>query len=431
MNLKQLRAKFAALGKELAPLYEKGKAGTLTDDESGEYDRILSEMNEIGPQILEMEQRQADAEANLDIMNGKTGAAGRELIEAPASAVAVAAGMFSERKSIGRQFIESEQFKRSAARDYNMKGDKFVVTDQSIMYEKALAYSGTPSASMILDQVLPEIYRGTEKVSAVRQVLGSMNTTSNAVTVLRENVFTNSAAEVAEATTVSGGMKPESGITFTEESFAVRTVAHWVPITRDLLEDLPMMEGYIDGRLRDGLERRVDAQLINGDGNAPNISGLLDQSGLTVADNAYFAANPVRDAGEDNEQPNRIRRAKRLVQTAGRARPTFILANPTDVETWDTLTTTDGQYLFGGPLLSGSVGRMWGLPVYEDENIAANTVIVGDGSAAAVIDRKQAAVYTTDSHSDYFTRNILVLLAECRLTLAVFRPAAFCVVTMS
>lgn len=434
MNLKEMRARLAALAKQLEPLYEAGKAGTLTDEQSSEYDRVLAELNDLAPKYQEALGRQQDAESMLAIANGKTGAAGRELIEpgspGAAASVQMIAG-FEPAKSIGQMFVESEQFKRAAANGFQMKGDKFKLTDQSIMFEKALAYSGTPSASMLLPQVLPTIYRGTELVSAVRQVLGSLRTTQEAVTILRENVFTNSAAEVAEATAVNEGAKPESGITFTEETFPVRTVAHWVPITRQLLEDLPMMEGYIDGRLRDGLERRIDSQLINGNGTAPNISGLLDQSGLTVADNSYFGTNPVRDAGTDNEQPNRIRRAKRLVQTSGRARPTFILANPADVETWDTLTTTTGEYLFGGPLLAGSVGRMWGLPVYEDENIAQNTTIVGDGSMAAVVDRLDAAVYTTDSHSDFFVRNIFVLLAEARLTLAVFRPAAFCVTTLA
>ena len=36
-----------------------------------------------------------------------------------------------------------------------------------------------------------------------------------------------------------------------------------------------------------------------------------------------------------------------------------------------------------------------------------------------------ATIYTTDSHADYFIRNIFVILAEERVALPVFRPAAF------
>jgi HK97 family phage major capsid protein len=427
MELKEMEAAITQIGLDLKPYVEKEKAGTLTADEDSAYDTLLAKLNDLGPQYEKALGRQTEAAGAIAIAEGRVDPVVRTL-----SADDLAAHQFGAgRKSIGQQFIESDEFKSVLANgDTNMRGSKVKFEGTDFLHQKALVYSGTPSASMLLPQVLPTIYRGEELVSPVRQVLQSMRTNAEAVTVLRENVFTNAATEVAEAVSTSTGTKPESSLTFTEETFTVRNIAHWIPVTRQMLQDLPMMESYIDGRLRDGLERRISDALINGNGTPPNISGLLDQSGLTVADNTYFGANPVRDAGSDNEQPNRIRRAKRLVHTAGLARATFILANPADVETWDTLTTTDGQYLFGGPLLAGSVGRMWGLPIYEDDYVAAGTAIVGDGSMAAVVDRNDAAVYTSDSHDDFFVKNIFVLLAEVRLTLAVFRPAAFVVVTL-
>lgn len=429
LSLKEAQAAIAQISLDLKPYVEAEKAGTLTEDQEAPYDALLAKLNEIGPEYHKAMERQQAAAGAAAIAAGETDVVVRG-VSADGAIGGNAAGAF---KSIGQRFVESEAWKHAVeSRDTNMKarGDAVKFTDEPFLHEKALIYSGTASASALQPQVLPTIYRGDERISAVRLALASMRTSGDAVTVLRENVFTNAAAEVAEATAVNEGAKPESAITFTEETFNVRTVAHWVPITRQMLQDIPWMESYVDGRLRDGLERRVSDELINGNGTAPNISGILDQSGLTVADNTYFASNPVRDAGTDNEQPNRIRRAKRLVQTTALARATFILANPADVETWDTLTTTDGEYLFGGPLLAGSVGRMWGLPIYEDEYIAQGTSIVGDGSMAAVVDRMDAQVYTADQHSDFFVRNIFVLLAEVRLTLAVFRPAAFVVVTL-
>jgi HK97 family phage major capsid protein len=166
-------------------------------------------------------------------------------------------------------------------------------------------------------------------------------------------------------------------------------------------------------------------QVLLGNGTAPNLSGLLDHSDITVADDAYFTANPVHDAGFDNENLNRIRRAKSLVRTAGRARASFIIANPTDVEAWETATGTDGNYLVGPSRVLGSVGTLWGLPLYEDSNLAVGEALVGDGSKAVVIDRHDAQIYTTRSHEDFFVRNIIVLLAEMRAAFAVTRPAAF------
>jgi HK97 family phage major capsid protein len=74
---------------------------------------------------------------------------------------------------------------------------------------------------------------------------------------------------------------------------------------------------------------------------------------------------------------------------------------------------------------------VWGLPIVASDNITAGTALVGDGTMAAVVDREDATIYTTDSHSDFFVRNLFVLLAEERVALAVFRPAAFAKVALA
>lgn len=57
----------------------------------------------------------------------------------------------------------------------------------------------------------------------VRDLLAQGRITSNALEYVRENVFTNAAAPVAEGT-----LKPESNITFTKETANVKTIAHWI-----------------------------------------------------------------------------------------------------------------------------------------------------------------------------------------------------------
>jgi HK97 family phage major capsid protein len=263
-------------------------------------------------------------------------------------------------------------------------------------------------------------------------VLLNLTTTSDNLTVLQEASFTNGAVEVAEATLVSEGAKPESALTFTEVTYPVRTIAHWIPVTRQNLEDLSWIRGYIDGRLLTGLARREDNQILNGNGTPPNLTGILNTSGTLALDAAYFSANPVNDAGTDNENVNRIRRAITRIKLAsvGGAMPSFVVANPADVEDWETITDANRQYLLGGPFGPG-VTRMWGLPLVQSENIADNTALVGDGTMAAVVDRRDAQIYTTDSHSDYFIRNLFVILAEERIAVVVFRPSAFAEVTLA
>ena len=425
--LRRMGAEIASLANDIKPLAEKSRTETLTEDEATRFDELAGQLDKASQDFKTAEQREASAEAAMELH--------KQFTKPAAEQRQVATGEQPDTRSVGERFIESEALadfrKNPHGTSQKMSVDQYLAPHPDDV--KALIYSATPSANTLLPNIFPGIRRGAERVSGVRQVLGSGRTNSDTVIVLQEDVFTNAAAEVDESIALddASAVKPESAITFTETPFAVRIVAHWIPITRQTLEDLPMLESYVEGRLRDGLERRVSDQLINGDGTAPNISGLLDQTGLTVADAAYFAGAPVNDAGTDNENLNRIRRAKRLVRTTGLAMPTFILANPADTEDWDTLSTTTGEYLAGSPVPGTSVTRMWGLPVVEDEYMTAGTAIVGDGNEAAVIDRNDAAIYMADQHSDFFIRNIFVMLAEVRLTLAVFRPAAFVVVTLA
>ena len=78
----------------------------------------------------------------------------------------------------------------------------------------------------------------------------------------------------------------------------------------------------------------------------------------------------------------------------------------------------------GGPEANG-IPSLWGLPVVQSTAIAATKPLVGDGRFATVFDKTDGQIYVADQHADLFVKNILVILAESRLALAVTLPAAF------
>jgi HK97 family phage major capsid protein len=301
----------------------------------------------------------------------------------------------------------------------------------SIREERALIYGGALAADMVRPQLLPGIQRNNEPIGtrAVRDVLLQGNTTSDAILFVKENVFTNAAATVAEAVSTVTGAKPESSLTFTQASTPVETIAHWVPITRQALDDVPQLQSYVSGRLLDGLVREENDQLLNGDGTSPNISGILDQSGIQNLDQTYFTGAAVQNPGAGGpENYNRILRAKTLIMTTGDSSASFIIMNPTDWEVLLTLADTTDNYFGMGPFDSATTPRIWNLEVVLTEDKAAGSYVVGDGTAAQVWDRMAATLLIADQHSDFFVRNMFVLLAEERLGLAVYRAAAFALV---
>ncbi len=176
----------------------------------------------------------------------------------------------------------------------------------------------------------------------------------------------------------------------------------------------------IDQFLRYGLEEELEDQIIGGGGTGENFLGLANTSGVQTQ------AAPT--GGQDVLDITRI--ARRKVQIGGRAAPTAFVFNPIDWEAVDLLRNDNGDFYGAGPF-SISTPRLWGLPVIESEAVPAGTAYVGAWNYAVLYDREQATVQATDTHADFFIRNLVAILAEFRAAFAVLRPSAFVKITLS
>lgn len=440
-NLKDLRGKLNALATEMSDLHKKGDERTA--EEESRFDAVIAEFNDLGPKV-EAEEARSAAVAQAEAMQKRQGSAARSL----AGQTAITEGGREEidTRSMGRRFAESQQVK-----DYRERGaqagqsdpfgvNSFYHREGGIVHRdgmspqevRALITSAGLPASLVAPQIVNGFFRGDDLQGSIRDVLINGQTTSDAITFFRETAFTNAAAPVAEATATSGtsGLKPESSLTFDQKTEPVKTIATWIPITRQTLWDAAQLETYVDQRLMDFLRLEESDQILNGDGTGDNFTGILATTGRQVLDATYFTANPVNGVGNDNENFNRIRRAKTLVRTVGRATANFAVVNPADSEVFDVATTTNGNYYGAGPYANSGVPALWGMRVVEDENIPAGTALVGDGRMAAVWDRMQSTIIT-GYINDQLVRNMITLLAEERLALTVFRPQAFAVVSLA
>ena len=249
-------------------------------------------------------------------------------------------------------------------------------------------------------------------------LLPSINVTTGSVEIVQDKSpladLANAATEVAE-----GGAKPQAGPTLAVVTEPIQTVAAWANITRQAAADAPQVQGYLDGRLRYSVKRRADGQVINGDGTSPNISGLLDRTGI----NAYDATAAGAEATYLS-----IRKAITLMEQDETV-PEIIVLNPADAEKFD-LSNDTATGLHAIPNVAGpGATTAWGLTQVRSTAIASGTALLIDPMAVAVLDRQQVTAYMTDSHASNFVSNILTLLLEARLGLAVFEPAGVCSVT--
>jgi HK97 family phage major capsid protein len=117
------------------------------------------------------------------------------------------------------------------------------------------------------------------------------------------------------------------------------------------------------------------------------------------------------------------RRARTKVRVVGRAQATAYLLHPNDWEDIDLLQDNEARYFFGGPSVLGNP-RLWGLPVVESEGVTEGFGYVGDFRTCVLWDREQASIQVSNSHSDFFIRNMVAILAELRAAFGCLRPVA-------
>lgn len=252
---------------------------------------------------------------------------------------------------------------------------------------------------------VPEIIRPEDRQLTIRDLLSQSRTNSNAIEYVRETGYTNAAAPVAETT-----QKPESTLEFNLATVPVRTIAHWVHASKQILDDAPMLQSYIDNRLRFGLAIVEENQILAGDGTGQNMLGLIPE--------AIPYNRPTTGTKIDV-----IRRSITQVRLS-EYRADAVVMHPADWEEIELTKTTEGAYVWGSP--SGLlVPRIWGLRVVDTTAIAEDHFLTGAFKLAATyFDREDAAVQISDQDRDNFITNMITIRAEERGAVVVWRPEA-------
>lgn len=331
----------------------------------------------------------------------------------PAKTIVHPGGETKGRKSFGELVTEHPTFKlwaKGGARD-----SRIHLPDLSF---KALFETGAGWA--------PESTRTgfvAEKITRPIQLLDILpmgRTGQAAVVYMEETTRTPGAAGTAE-----GAQKPQSAYALTERSVTVREIADSIPVTEIQLEDVPMVESYLNGRLVFGIRQVLDEHAVDNGGDTDSIIGLLN-AGTGPGTAGGIQSTPLGASSLIEG----IMAGMTDVRVNGRAAPSHVLINSTD---WQTIRLTregagSGTYLWGPPSEAGPA-RIWGLPIVLVDTLTSGTALVGSFESPWItLFERRGVVVEQGWVNDQFRENRRTLRASGRWALAIYRPHAFTLV---
>lgn len=308
-----------------------------------------------------------------------------------------------QEKSIGEQFVESEEWKSFAK-----KGGSVKHTSDPVRVKAITSISGSAGAGIWSDR-LPGVIEEPLRPLSIRDLLDVGRTTSNLIEYIREDLFTNSADVVSEGT-----QKPESNIKYTRADSPIKTLAHWIRATRQVLADFPMLQSLINGRLRWGLKIKEENEILLGDGTGEHLLGLIPQ-----ATDYLTSLNRAGDTMIDI-----IRHALLQVELAFYP-PSGTVMSPTDWHNLELTKDNENRYLMASPS-SRTPPMLWGYPVVSSHAMTQGGFLVGAFRLASTLwDREEFSIMASTEDRDNFVTNMVTILGEERLGLTVYRPRAF------
>jgi HK97 family phage major capsid protein len=253
--------------------------------------------------------------------------------------------------------------------------------------------------------VLPDRYDGMgqdpRRKLSLLDALPHLAVTSNVFEFQQLNGYVNAAADQGG----EGIVKAQASLPLTLERAPIVTIAAYIKASRQILDDAPMLQNYLNGLLGYGVSLKLEQLIVAG--TAPgSILGLLAQA-------TVFVPTAVKAADQISEAQAML---AGLGWTAG-----LTILNPFD---WHKIRTERSpNAYFAGTWNEPATPNIWSLPIVTTPSLAAGTAIVMSPDAVAILDRQQVQVLFGYDGND-FSSNMLTILAECRAGFAVISGGA-------
>lgn len=374
---------------------EKSKKGTEA------YDGHSADTEKFHKMIADGEAKKAELDAllKLEKLNGAVNVPTTDAKDADAPRNA-------QFKSFGQSFIESDQYKASlAARE--IKAYEWEMKDHS----EGVAADG---GALVWSDRRTELLEKPQRPLSIISVIPVMPTNSSSIDYVVETAGTEAAAERAEKAAAA-----ESQLQFAVQNAVVRSIGHLVNVTEELLEDAPRLRALIDRRLGEGVMRRLEAQVVAGNGTAPNLRGIKNTVGILTR--AHAPGTAVNGLGATTDIYFDTIRYGIADMALKFYRPDILAIGPVLGAKMDTKKDSNGAYYMN---YDPVVKRAWGLRVVEVAGtLLANTeaIVMDSQMSCTLYDRgsRRIETYRKNDQGDKF---MLTVRGSGRFAFAVEYP---------
>lgn len=362
--------------KALAEDFQKqvANSGKVNDETRAQADKLMTEFNEVKAEFQALNQKLVAGEQKHD----------------------------TKAQTVGELVVNSEKFANV---------NSSIRSSWEIKVPRAAITSTAGSGADLVDPDRRGLIQPLNKRLTIRDLIAPGQTSSNAVEYVKETLFTNSAAVVPENTA-----KPYSDLKFENVTVNVKTIAHLMKASKQILDDAPALQSYINARADYGLKLVEESQFLYGSGTGNNLSGIIPQASAFALPSGVTVANM--------QALDKLRMA--ILQAVLADLPaTGMVLNPVDLALIEMLKDGNSNYLVGRP--QGETNTtLWKLPVVETTAITQNQFLVGAFSLGSqIFDREDVTILISTENADDFEKNMVTIRAEERTALAVYRPEAF------
>jgi HK97 family phage major capsid protein len=399
--------------KELEALKEELKGASdkvkdLVTKQSEEIKKFGETHAKTAAQLAEAEKKLEQAEADRKGMVERM-----DKLEAKGNRLALAGGNAERKATPGMRFAMSEEYKHAVKAGLKSTSSVEVGNIFSLkQIEPTVGDNDDADRAPVWPDQIPEIFFDPgQRMLTLRDLMNVGQTQSNSVEYFMETEFNPSGAASQEA---EGETKTKQKMQFAKKNAPVETIAAWLPVSRQVIEDQAMLQSHIDSRLIYAVNKELEDQILFGDGQSGNLLGIHSTPGVET-----IGAPTGGDTAIDH-----IRKAIAVVRSSEYA-ATGIIIHPNDWASIELQKGSDNHYIWVS-VPDGGASRLWRVPVIETTAMQEGRFLSGSfGLGAQLWDRMASTIRISENVNDYFVRNLIAVLAELRVALTVYRPGAF------